>query len=118
MAIFSRRTKASVASTDPMDPSYRKSAPIGLRTFTAISYLLSLVFLILVCIGNIDNKAVIRSTYFLTIDLSNIVPSSVPNYQLINTVARTIGLHDFYQVGLWNFCEGYNGQGMHRPLIH
>jgi len=24
-----------------------------------------------------------------------------------STIARTIGLHDFYQTGLWNFCEGY-----------
>jgi len=77
-----------------------------------ISYIISLVFLILVCIGNINNKAVIRSTYFLKIDLSNIIPESVPNAVFINSIARTIGLHDFYQVGLWSFCEGYNGQGI------
>jgi len=36
----------------------------------------------------------------------------VPNSVLINSIAQTLGLHDFYQVGLWSFCEGYNGQGV------
>jgi hypothetical protein len=35
---------------------------------------------------------------------------NVPNAVLINSIARTIGLHDFYQVGLWNFCEGYQDE--------
>ncbi|KAF9886126.1 hypothetical protein FE257_012061 [Aspergillus nanangensis] len=48
----------------------------------------------------------------MKIDLSNIVPLSVPNAVLINSIARSIGLHDFYQVGLWNFCEGYNDSGI------
>ncbi len=30
----------------------------------------------------------------------------------MNSLARSLGLHDFYQVGLWNFCEGYNGEGI------
>jgi hypothetical protein len=90
----------------------RNSSPTFLRIFTAASYTVSLIFLILVIIGNISSKAVIRSTYFLTINLANIIPTSVPNAVLINSVARSIGLHDFYQVGLWNFCEGYNGQGI------
>jgi hypothetical protein len=25
-----------------------------------------------------------------------------------------LGLHDFYQVGLWSFCEGYNDEGITR----
>jgi len=29
-----------------------------------------------------------------------------------NSLARSLGLHDFYQVGLWNFCEGYNNEGI------
>lgn len=33
----------------------------------------------------------------------------MPNASLINSIAQSIGLHDFYQVGLWNFCEGYFG---------
>ncbi len=35
----------------------------------------------------------------------------MPNAVLINSIARTLGLHDFYQVGLWNYCEGYEGSG-------
>jgi hypothetical protein len=30
----------------------------------------------------------------------------------VNSLARSLGLHDFYQVGLWNFCEGYNNEGI------
>lgn len=82
--------------------------------FTALSYLLSLIFLILVMIGNINNDPVIRSTYFLNINLSNIVLQSIPDITFIDSIARTVGLHDFYQVGLWSFCEGYNGQGITR----
>lgn len=91
--------------------NYHKPKPTGLRTITAIAYLLSAVFLILVEIGNINDKPVIRDTYFLKIDLANIIPETVPNSVLINSIARTIGLHDFYQIGLWGFCEGYNDVG-------
>jgi hypothetical protein len=74
--------------------------------------LIAWIFLVLVVIGNTSNKPVLRSTYFLYLDLANIIPVSIPNAVLINSIAQTIGLHDFYQVGLWNFCEGYNGQGI------
>jgi hypothetical protein len=70
--------------------------------------------LLLVVIGNVFDKPVLREIYFLKIDLSNIVPLSVPNAVLINSIARTIGLHDFYQVGLWGFCEGYMDSGITR----
>ncbi len=63
-------------------------------------------------IGNINNKPVIRSTYFYKLDLTNIIPSSADNIILVNSLARSLGLHDFYQVGLWNFCEGYNDEGV------
>jgi hypothetical protein len=29
-----------------------------------------------------------------------------------NSLARSLGLHDFYQVGLWDFCEGYMDEGI------
>ena len=32
--------------------------------------------------------------------------------QLVNSLARSLGLHDFYRVGLWNFCEGYLDEGI------
>lgn len=85
------------------------------RTFVYIAsfcYLVSFVFLVLVLIGNVHNRPVLRDMYFYKLDLSNIIPASVPNAQLINSVTQTLGLHDFYQVGLWNYCEGYNDQGI------
>jgi hypothetical protein len=60
-----------------------------------------------VLIANTSNRPVLRDTYFFKLDLADIIPTSVPNANLINSIARSIGLHDFYQVGLWNFCEGY-----------
>lgn len=61
-----------------------------------------------VVIGNLNVKQpVLTSIYFFKLDLTDIIPTSVPNANLINSIARTIGLHDFYQVGMWNFCEGY-----------
>ncbi|KAM7217844.1 SUR7/PalI family domain containing protein [Rhypophila decipiens] len=78
----------------------------------SISYALSVIFLILVIIGNTSNSPVLKDVYFYKLDLTDIIPTSVPNAQLINSIAQSIGLHDFYQVGLWNFCEGYQGQGI------
>jgi hypothetical protein len=79
---------------------------------TSFFLFVALIFLILVEISNIKNKSVINDWYFIRLDLSNVVPSSVPNFALINTIAQTLGLHDFYQVGLWGFCEGYKGEGV------
>jgi hypothetical protein len=55
---------------------------------------------------------VIRSTYILKLDLANIIPATPGNLQLSSSLARSLGLHDFYQVGIWNFCEGYNNEGI------
>ncbi|KAL4888455.1 SUR7/PalI family-domain-containing protein [Aspergillus ambiguus] len=89
-----------------------KSTVLSHRLLRTFLHLIAWIFLLLVCIGNVSNKPVLRDTYFLKIDLSNIIPLSVPNAVFINSIARSIGLHDFYQVGLWNFCEGYNDQGI------
>ncbi|EAW07875.1 SUR7/PalI family protein [Aspergillus clavatus NRRL 1] len=82
------------------------------RIIRSFLYPIAFIFLVLAVIGNVSNKPVLRDTYFLKIDLSNIIPLSVPNAMLINSIARTIGLHDFYQVGLWGFCEGYADSGI------
>jgi hypothetical protein len=79
---------------------------------TSFFLFVALVFLILVEISGLYNKSIIKNWYFIRLDLSNVVPSSVPNFALINTIAQTLGLHDFYQVGLWGFCEGYKGEGV------
>jgi len=116
MAMFSRsksaRSEKTTAKSDDSLAGYQKPRPTGLRIFTSVIYLLAVVFLILVEIGNINDDAVIRDTWFLKIELANIIPASVPNAVFINSIAQSIGLHDFYQVGLWNYCEGYNGQGI------
>lgn len=79
---------------------------------TSLLLLISLIFVILVEIGNTRINATLNKIYFIKLDLSDIIPTSVPNANLINSIARTLGLHDFYTVGLWNFCEGYNGDGV------
>jgi hypothetical protein len=53
---------------------------------------------------------VLGEIYFFRLSLADIIPTSIQNAQLINSIARGIGLHDFYQPGLWNFCEGYNDE--------
>ncbi|KAL8636878.1 MAG: hypothetical protein Q9228_005782, partial [Teloschistes exilis] len=73
---------------------------------TSFLFLVSLIFLILVEIGNLHPRPVLSDIYFIKLDLSHIIPRSVPNAALVNSIARTLGLHDFYQVGLWGFCEG------------
>lgn len=78
---------------------------------TTFLFLVALVFLILVEVGNISpSKSVVGSIYFLKLDVSHVIPRSVPQSQLINSIARSLGLHDFYQVGLWNYCEGYGNE--------
>ncbi|CZR59567.1 uncharacterized protein PAC_09461 [Phialocephala subalpina] len=80
---------------------------------SCLFFLISVVFLILTIIGNINNKPVIRSTYFYKLNLANIIPASTPSDIIFtNSLARSLGLHDFYQVGLWNFCEGYTNEGI------
>lgn len=114
MGLFNRRSRATDEKQVGDDPlaNYVKPKPTGLRAFVAVMYILSLVFLILVMIGNINDNVVIRSTYFLRIDLANVIPNSIPNAVFINSIAQSIGLHDFYQVGLWNYCEGYVYDGI------
>lgn len=46
------------------------------------------------------------------LNLQNVIPESVPNGSLLNTIAQTLGLHDFYTVGLWGYCQGFVGQGI------
>ena len=75
-------------------------------------FFISFIFLILVLIGNTHIKPVLTDVWFIRLDLSNVVPRTVPNAVLINSIARTLGLHDFYQVGVWNFCEGYKNEGV------
>jgi hypothetical protein len=127
MLFFNRRrasddtvvVPAATPATDvPVTELSKKQIKRATRTrktwalITSFFLFVALVFLILVEISNIKNKSIINNWYFIRLDLSNVVPSSVPNFALINTIAQTLGLHDFYQVGLWGFCEGYKGEGV------
>lgn len=79
---------------------------------SSLLLLISVVFIILVEVGDTSASSSIRNKiWFIKLDVSDIIPVSVPNAVLINSIAQSLGLHDFYTVGLWNFCEGYNGQG-------
>lgn len=79
---------------------------------TSLLLLITVVFLILVELGNTDKNKILNKIYFINLNLSDIIPVSIPNARLINSIAQTLGLHDFYTVGLWNFCEGNFGVGV------
>ena len=100
---------------DPVSKAVLKRATRTRFTWAWLSSLLlliSIVFLILVLIGNTSINPTLNRIYFINLDLADIVPTSIPNAVLINSVAQTLGLHDFYTVGLWNFCEGNFGPGV------
>lgn len=79
---------------------------------TALLLLITVVFLILVELGNTQKNKILNKIYFIKLNLSDIIPVSIPNANLINSIAQTLGLHDFYSVGLWGFCEANKGVGV------
>lgn len=112
--MFSRKRKERTPRPD-LTHKQLKRATRTRKIFglvTSFFLLITTIFLILVQIAGTSNDAVIREWYFLKIDLAHIIPKSVPNSGLINTIAQSLGLHDWYQVGLWGFCEGYVGEGV------
>ena len=115
---FSGSTMAnSITKRDLRDATRHRK---GFAIFTSVLFFITLIFLIIIQIGSVSSVVGLRDLYFFKIDVANIVPASVPNYKLVNSLARSIGLHDFYQVGLWNFCEGYNNEGItacSKPVI-
>jgi len=76
------------------------------------STLLAIIFQTVVFLGNIRNINALTNIYFLKIDVSQVIPRSYPNAMLVNSIAQTLGLRGFYQVGLWNYCEGYQHEGV------
>ncbi|KAI0601399.1 SUR7/PalI family-domain-containing protein [Biscogniauxia sp. FL1348] len=121
---FRKRQNASPTSqtdTESNQPSAADQIALKKGTKTrrnaivvaCFSYLVAFVFLILVEVGNTRRDRVLGDIYFFKLDLADILPQSVPTtLTLQNSIARTLGLHDFYQVGLWNFCEGYLTEGI------
>lgn len=99
----------------PTSTPGESSAACGRKITTLLasfSTFISIIFTTLVLVGNTNDSPVLSSIYFLRIDVSNIIPRSFPNAVLVNSIAQTLGLRDFYQVGLWNHCEGYKGIGV------
>ncbi|KAI0400246.1 SUR7/PalI family-domain-containing protein [Xylaria palmicola] len=87
----------------------RRNAIVALILF----YLVAIVFLILVELGNTKGHNALSNVYFFKLDLTHILAQSAPStLTLQNSIARSLGLHDYYQVGLWNFCEGYQSEGI------
>ena len=119
----SSSSPSSHLQPDEFDPpaSQIKSATRTRLIFSLSTSLLSLValiFLILAEAGNTSaTEPIVGSIYFIKLDMSHVIPRTVPKARLINSIARTLGLHDFYQVGLWNYCEGYHDEitGCSRP---
>ncbi|KAI1502897.1 SUR7/PalI family-domain-containing protein [Biscogniauxia marginata] len=121
---FRKRQNASPTSetdNESHQPSVEDQAALKRGTKTrrnaivvaCFSYLVAVVFLILVEVGNTQGTRVLGDIYFFKLDLANILPQAVPTtLTLQNSIARTLGLHDFYQVGLWNYCEGYLNEGI------
>ncbi|EMD60170.1 hypothetical protein GGP41_009558 [Bipolaris sorokiniana] len=118
MPFFSRNRASENTTATPVPELSKEQIKLATRRrkrwalATSFFLFLTFIFLVLVNIAGVRNKPVIRNWYFIRLDLSKIVPASVPNFALINTIAQTLGLHDFYQVGLWGFCSGYKGQGV------
>lgn len=79
--------------------------------FTSFCLLITVIFMIIVEVANTSTGKAITDIYFIRLNLSNVIPQSFGNAQLLNSIAQTLGLHDYYQVGLWNYCEGYLSSG-------
>lgn len=82
-----------------------------LPTPTLILLILTLIFtlaaLALTVLVHLASTSANFPLYFLRLDLRTIFPSEIQNSQLITSIAQSIGLRDFYQIGLWSFCSGY-----------
>jgi hypothetical protein len=71
-------------------PAVRRNTAIA----TAVLYFLTIIFLILVLIGNTSDRAVLRDIWFFQLDVSDIIPLSVENAQLLNSIARSLGVRN------------------------
>lgn len=94
-----------------MDSGSPIFAPMGsARTFFVsipiLCAIVSLILSIVTLIGGLP-KAGIEDIYFLRINTTDFYPnSSSPFAALINTVAADLGLENYYQTSLWNYCSG------------
>lgn len=76
---------------------------VGLPMFCA---LVATIFGILTLIGGMD-KPGLRDVYFVRINTTDFYPESAsPFAALVNSVADELGLQNYYQSSLWNYCSG------------
>ncbi|KAF2398948.1 hypothetical protein EJ06DRAFT_582965 [Trichodelitschia bisporula] len=92
-----------------MTPLRRILSPAAIPIFLLV---ISLTFLLLIEIGNTHRNRALNNIYFLSIDVANVIPDNVPNAVQINDLVHSIGLRDFYKIGLWNYCSGTTEAGI------
>ncbi|MCJ1435490.1 hypothetical protein MMC27_004864 [Xylographa pallens] len=119
--VGSQHSPTASTFSDPKAANYLTKADLRAGTkhrkrfaiATSVFFFIALVMLILVQIGNLSNNHVLGDLYFFKIDTTNIILADPgTNSKLQQSIAESSGLHDFYQVGMWNFCEGYNDVGI------
>ncbi|KAF2742573.1 integral membrane protein [Sporormia fimetaria CBS 119925] len=112
----SKRSTQDVGTISPIErPSNPSKDEIKRTTrrrkifalLTSLFLLTTTLFLVLVELGSTYPRPVLKDWYFIRLDVSHVLPRRIPNAELMNTIAQSIGLHDFYQVGLWGYCSGY-----------
>jgi hypothetical protein len=114
--VEARSSSDRTVTNDDFEPS-KQQVKRATRTrlycslLSSFLLLVSVVFIILVEVGDTKVSSIRNKIYFIKLNLTNIIPISVPDAVLINSIAQSLGLHDFYTVGLWNYCEGYNSEG-------
>ncbi|OLL22360.1 SUR7 family protein pun1 [Neolecta irregularis DAH-3] len=67
---------------------------------------LATICLVFVMVGDTKPSNPSHNIYFLRVNTTNIVATKAPASVSVSTIARSIGLHDFYTVGLWGYCQG------------
>lgn len=90
----------------------RKQITIAAEFCTVVS----LVATALVLLGNTHLNEVLDTIYFLKLDTSSLYPpqDSPAAESIMRYITDLSGakLAHFYQVGLWNYCEGYEDKGI------
>lgn len=90
----------------------RKQMTIAAEFCTVVS----LMTTVLVLLGNTHLNPVVDNFYFLKLDTSSLYPPQ--DSDLAESIMKYITdlsgakLAHFYQVGLWNYCEGYEDKGI------
>jgi len=69
--------------------------------------LLSFACLLVVIISGTTSKNDLADIYFMRINTTDIIPTSVTDSAEFNSIAESLGLRDFYQNSLWGYCDGY-----------